>query len=126
MRDEGGQALAEFALVLPVLLGLVTVMLSAGNIYRNYLSLTDAVRNGARVAVVSRTAADPTGTAVAAVVNAGSDLNLTSSNVQVTTSPAWQAGADVTVTATYPYTLDLFGIPVTSGTISSSTTVRVE
>jgi hypothetical protein len=32
----------------------------------------------------------------------------------------------VTVSATYPYTLSIFGIAVTSGSLTSSTTERVE
>jgi hypothetical protein len=35
-------------------------------------------------------------------------------------------GSDVTVTATYPYTIDLLGVIVKSGTLSASTTERVE
>jgi hypothetical protein len=93
-------------------------------LYRNYLGLVDAVRAGARVAMVSRTAGNPTATAQTAVVNAGTDLGLTTGNVQVTST--WESGSDVTVTATYPYTLSLFGFSVTSGNLTSSTTMRVE
>jgi hypothetical protein len=93
-------------------------------LYRNYLGLVDAVRAGARVAMVSRSASNPTAATTSAVVKAGGDLGLTTSNVQVAST--WQTGGDVTVTATYPYTLSLFGFSVTSGNLSSSTTMRVE
>jgi Flp pilus assembly protein TadG len=125
VQDEGGQAVVEFALVLPILLAIVTAIFSFGIIFKNYLTLVDAVRNGARVAAVSRSASDPATTAKTAVVNAGSDLGLTTSNVTVNPGP-WTAGSSVTVTASYPYTISVFGIAVTTGSLTSSTTVRVE
>lgn len=124
LRGEGGQATVEFALVLPLLLATVYAIFEFGTVFHNYLGLADAVRTGARVAIVSRSAPDPTAAATTAVVNAGSDLGLTSANVAV--SSTWQPGTDVTVTATYPYTLSLFGFSVTSGNLTSSTTMRVE
>ena len=39
---------------------------------------------------------------------------------------AWEHGEDVTVTATYPYEIDLLGLVVASGQLESSTTERVE
>jgi hypothetical protein len=52
--------------------------------------------------------------------------NLDQTKLTAAVSSTWVKGSDVTVTATYPYTIRLFGIPVTSGTLSSSTTERVE
>jgi hypothetical protein len=101
-----------------------TAILSFGITFKNYLALTDAVRSGARVAVVSRGVADPTGAAKSAVVNAGSDLGLTTADVQVAST--WGPGSDATVTASYPYSISVFGIAVKTGSLTSSTTVRVE
>ena len=39
---------------------------------------------------------------------------------------AWEHGGDVTVTATYPYEVDLLGLVVASGQLESTTTERVE
>jgi hypothetical protein len=48
-------------------------------------------------------------------------------NVFVTpTSANWDPGSDVTVRATYPYSISLLGVVVKSGTLTSSTTERVE
>jgi hypothetical protein len=41
-------------------------------------------------------------------------------------SSTWDSGADVTVTASYPYSISLLGIVVKSGQLSSKTTERVE
>jgi Flp pilus assembly protein TadG len=95
-----------------------------GILFNQQLNLTDAVRSGARTAAVSATASDPVGAAKAAVLSADGGLGLTTDEVSVTST--WQAGTTVTVTASYPYTLSLFGIPVRSGSLTSATTERVE
>lgn len=51
-RNEKGQALVEFALVLPLLLALVCGIIDFGWIYYNQISLNNAAREGARYAVV--------------------------------------------------------------------------
>jgi|SwirhisoilCB1_FD_contig_61_785504_length_947_multi_5_in_0_out_0_2 hypothetical protein len=94
------------------------------SVYQQYLTLTDAVRAGARVAVVSRTAPDPSGTAKAAVTQAASDIDLTPGDVTVTST--WASGSDVTVTATHDYSISIIGLPIKTGVLSSSTTERVE
>jgi Flp pilus assembly protein TadG len=53
-KNEEGQALVEFALVLPVLLLVVTGILVFSVFLNNYLTLTDAVSTGARQLSISR------------------------------------------------------------------------
>jgi hypothetical protein len=88
------------------------------------MNLTDAVRSGGRVAAISRTEPNPTLNAQNAVLNAAGGLKTAEMNVQVTST--WQPGADVTVAATYPYTISIFGIALQTGSLTSSTTQRVE
>lgn len=95
-----------------------------GLTFNNYLDLTDAVRSGARVAAVSRSVPDPNGASESAVRRAANGL--TQTKLVVTVNSTWQPGSDVTVTGSYPYTLTIFGIPVHSGSLTSSTTERVE
>ena len=71
IRDERGQTMAEFAIVLPVLVVLLFGVIQFGILFNNYVTLTDAVRAGARTAAVSRNDADPTGAATTAVRNVG-------------------------------------------------------
>lgn len=52
-RDERGQALVEFALVVPLLLMLVIGVFEFGRAYNVYQVITDAAREGARTAVVA-------------------------------------------------------------------------
>jgi hypothetical protein len=102
----------------------VTAIVEIGMTYNHYLGLTDAVRSGARVGAVSGSASDPEDTTEQAVRSAASGLQQSKLDVEVDSS--WQSGADVTVTGSYPYTVTIFGIPVRSGSLTSSTTERVE
>ncbi len=57
-KDNKGQALVEFALVLPLLLLLLMAVIEFGNIFHSYLLLTTASREGARMGVVGHTDAE--------------------------------------------------------------------
>jgi len=124
IRNERGQTIVEFALVLPLLAMLLLGIVQFGVVFNDYVSLTDGVRAGARKAVVSRQLADPVATAEAAV-RGSADLS-GDLQINVTASPRWERGADVTVTATYPYEISLLGLVVKSGRLRSSTTERLE
>jgi Flp pilus assembly protein TadG len=124
IREERGQTMAEFAVVLPVLIVLLFGIVQFGILFNNYVALTDAVRAGARAAAVSRQASDPSGTATTAV--RASAANLNQANLGVSVSSTWAPGAPVTVTATYPYSISLLGWVVTSGSLTSNTTEAVE
>jgi Flp pilus assembly protein TadG len=123
---EEGQALVEFTLVLPVFLVLVLAIIQFGIAFHQYLVLTDAVRAGARVASVSRFAPDPVAAATDAVVAAAGDLDEDVLAPRVEVDSTWEAGSTVTVEASYPYSLDIFGIVVKSGDLTSKTTEPVE
>ena len=125
IRSERGQTMAEFAVVLPVLLLLVFAVAQFGITFNNYVTLTDAVRSGARVAAVSRLDSSRVSDTQQKVIQAAGGLNLTTAQVSVT-SPTWQHGDDVQVTAIYPYSISLFGVVVKSGNLTSTTTERVE
>jgi len=134
IRNQKGQAFVEFALVLPILLLLVFGIIQFGILFNNYLTLTDAVRAGARQAAVSRTLSDQVGPAIARVRAAAANLDTDPSVLPVTVTPydpskgtqSWVQGGDVTVIATYPYSISLLGLVVKSGRMTSQTTERVE
>jgi Flp pilus assembly protein TadG len=123
-RNEQGQTLTEFAMVLPILLLVLFAVIQLGIVFNNYVTITDAARAGARKAVVSRQAPSPASVTSTAVRN--SAANLDQSKLGVTVSSTWVQGQDVTVTATYPYEVSLLGLVVQSGTLSSKTTERLE
>jgi Flp pilus assembly protein TadG len=127
-NGESGQALVEFTLVAPILFIILFAIVQFGIAFMHSVALTDAVRAGARKAAVSRTAADPTGSTKTAVLDAATDLNSStlSSRITVTASGGWQAGNSVTVSATYPYSINILGVVVASGDLHSATTERIE
>lgn len=121
---EAGQALVEFTLVLPLLVVLLLAIAQFGIALNHYLVLTDAVRAGARAASVSRLSPDPAAVAADAVRAAAGDLD--AADLRVDVSSPWEPGSDVTVEASYPYALDVFGIVVKSGSLTSRITERVD
>jgi Flp pilus assembly protein TadG len=124
LRSERGQSLTEFALALPILALLLFAVIQFGIVFNNYVTLTDATRAGARKAAFDRQVPNPAAAAISAVRSSATDLK--QSDLAVTVSSTWQPSSDVTVTATYPYSISLLGMVVKSGRLSSSTTERVE
>ena len=116
--------MAEFALVLPILVLLLFGVIQLGMVFNDYLSLTDAARAGARVAAVSRHSEDPVGSATKATRAAAQDLEPSKLTVSVTST--WEHGSEVAVSASYPYSVSLLGFVVKSGTLTSATRERVE
>jgi Flp pilus assembly protein TadG len=116
--------MVEFALALPILALLLFAVIQFGIVFNHYVTLTDATRAGARKGAVARRDPNPQSLTIAAVRNSATDL--TQSDLAVTVGSTWLPGADVKVTATYPYTISLLGMVVKSGRLSSTTTERVE
>ena len=133
-RDESGQAITEFALILPILMALLLGIIQFGIVFNNYVTITDAARAGARKAAVSRFLGD-NGTAAQAVArNSAQGLNQAKLGVSVKacsgancSSSAWNiSGSDVVVTTTYPYTVNILGWTVKAGNLTSTTKERLE
>jgi Flp pilus assembly protein TadG len=116
--------MTEFALVMPLLLFLLLGVIQFGIVFNNYITLTDAVRAGARKGAVSRRLSSPETAVETQVRNAATDLK--SSDLQVTVASTWTQGSDVSVTATYPYDIKLLGLVVKSGRLHTTVTERVE
>jgi Flp pilus assembly protein TadG len=116
--------MTEFALVLPLLVLLLFGVIQFGIAFNNYITLTDAVRAGARKGAVARHLSDPAAAVEAQVAGAATDLK--ASDLDVTVASTWEHGEDVTVTATYPYSISLLGLVVKSGDLETKATERVE
>ena len=125
-HDERGQTMVEFAIVLPVLCLLLFGAIQFGILFNNYVTLTDAVRAGARKAAVSRqiSGTTPRQACIDQIKASASDLDL--SKLQADCQSTWQPASDVTVTATYPYSISLMGLVIASGNLKSTTQERVE
>jgi Flp pilus assembly protein TadG len=123
-KREQGQTLTEFAMVLPLLALLLFGVIQFGIVFHQYVTLTDSVRAGGRQGAVSRDLANPQAVVIDRVQRSAADLD--PGKLGISVSSSWTQGDDVTVTATYPYDISLLGVVVKSGTLSASTTERVE
>jgi len=74
LRGRAGQAMAEMAIVLPILVLLVMGIIEFGLAFRTHQIVTNSAREGARVAVVPSSTTDDTRTAVESRLN-NSGLN---------------------------------------------------
>lgn len=121
-RKQRGGSLIEFTLVMPVLLLVMTGMVSFGLALHNILVLTNAVNNGAQQLAFSRgQTTDPCATAYTAIHSAAPTLTtgLTlsfvingtsySGNTCTSGSSNMVQGASAQVTANYPCALGVFG-----------------
>jgi Flp pilus assembly protein TadG len=125
-NGESGQTLVEFAALLPVLCLLLFGIIQFGVVFHDYISVTDASRVGARKAAVSRFVGDDGAAAEAAALEAATSLD---DDLVTATCDAddWDdAGSDVSCTVTYPYSIEVLGMPVVNGTLTSVTTERLE
>jgi Flp pilus assembly protein TadG len=146
VRREQGQAMVEFAVILPVLLILVTGIIQFGTLYNKYIVLTDAVRAGARILSVGRGLDNPCDPGVTQALQAGTSIGLTASQV----TPGFPSSADycgtgtytygshgntggkevqgdqATLSATQPFTLSVFGMSVVTLNLTASSSNAVE
>jgi len=124
-RDQSGQALVEFVLVLPLLLLVLFGIMQFGLLFYKDIDITSATREGARKASISRDTSCKTAVvnAIAAATGPGIDDGKTVIDVSPATCPA---GQDVTVNVTYPYSMNVLGMVVWSGPMRAKAVVRVE
>ena len=117
--NQKGQALVEFALVLPLVLLLVVGMLEFARAWNLHQAMTDAVREGARRAVLADTW--PVDSAYAPIWRylAQTGYDPTYATMGVCTPPATSCGATspnfkqtglpITVTLSLPYRIWILG-----------------
>jgi Flp pilus assembly protein TadG len=126
LKSERGQTMTELALVLPLLVVLLFGIAQFGIAFNNYLTITDAARAASRKGAVSRTISNPKGTCESAGYAAGGNLKNPGTQFKVTCSSSWLPGTDLTVTASYPFSINLMGWVVSSGQLTTTMKERVE
>jgi Flp pilus assembly protein TadG len=128
-RSTRGQALVEFAIVANILLVLLLAIIQFGVVWSNYVTITDAAREGARRAVVNRSSGQGAmvSAGISAARTAANGLNQSNLSVSVTSQTGtWNLGDPIQVTVTYPYSIAILGVAVKSGNLSSTTVMRAE
>jgi Flp pilus assembly protein TadG len=154
-REEEGSSLVEMSVSLPIMLVLAMGMLTFGLALNNYLQLTMAVGNAVRQVAISQSlsSSDPCATGWSAI----SGTRLTSANIAVTytflsstgsslasypfsagatntctaagntTTGYMNVGNSITVTATYPCDLTVYGVNYAPGCqLSASLTEAIQ
>jgi len=126
IKNCRGQALVEMAFVLPIILLIIMGMVEFGRIFNSYLIVTNASREGARVAVVGGTDTD-INNSIATSTN-----TLVQEDITVDISPVEESRTRGTqVTVTVHYNIEMI-CPIISGIvpnpfpINSSTVMRME
>jgi Flp pilus assembly protein TadG len=119
-----GQAVVETAIVLPVLLLLILSIYQLGIVYDKWQNLDSAAREGARAAVVAPPAQAQSTAVTAAKAAVAGQMNPPPSISFTTTSLAGSAADKVT--ACTPYSINILGVVVKSGTLCRDATLRVE
>lgn len=126
LKNERGQAMVELALVLPILLVLFMGIIEFGRVYHSYLVITNASREGARVAILG--GSDDAISARVGEVTA--DLDQTKIQTVVTPVPAERKSgelAKIDVQYKIPLVFPLFDIVIPNPLpLSSKTVMRVE
>ena len=106
-RRQSGTSVVEMTIVLPLLLLLVFGIGDFGIAYTQWNSLTNAVREGARVGVVFQTSCDPatvTTTIENTVSNFAASSGLDGASIVTTVAnPCAGTGSQLTVRSTIPY-----------------------
>ena len=137
-RDQSGQALVEFALILPVLLVLIFGMLDFGKAYNYWIDSTHLSASAARWAAVNKNPG-PGATLQESIREQADSAELRNGGTEAVADPmqvciSFPDGTanvgdpvEVTVTADYNF-LNFLGIEtgVTSKTITGSSTMRLE
>jgi Flp pilus assembly protein TadG len=123
-KADGGQALVEFALVVPFLLLLLVGIVEFGRGWNQHQVITDAAREGARKAAIFDESIDEAairGTVESALAAAGIDP----ADAEITlTDWAGESNTPVTVAIDLPYQLTFFGSLMRWTTGESSVMLR--
>lgn len=126
LRNQKGQSLVEFSIILPLLLLIIMGIVEFGMMLNSYLTLNNAARDGARYGVIGNSNAQ-----IQSMITSSSP-SLNSADLTITITPADGSrisGNTLTVNLTYNYKLT---VPIISGLLGNSvqlkaqTTMRIE
>jgi Flp pilus assembly protein TadG len=141
LRSQRGQTAVEFSLCALVFFMIVFGLLKVATIYGDYVALQHAARDGSRKGSVTRgtgnaNQATVTAAVKAAVVASSSFLDPNPSVLVVNVTgrdsyaapngTLWEPHDRIEVQVTYPWKLDVLGLPIWSGTMSTTTEAIIE
>lgn len=127
LRNEKGQSLVEFAILLPVLLLLIMGILEFGLMLNSYLTINNSAREGARLGIVSGSNSE--------ISNLITNIspNLDSQNLHVSITPPLEgsrkSGGTISVEVIYNYQVTIPIINNILGNVvvlKAQTSMRIE
>lgn len=126
-RNRRGAAVVEFAVVVPVFLTLVFGMIEYGRMVMVQQIITNAAREGARVAILTTATTSSVSSTVTTYL---SNVSITGATVTVSPNPPTSAtaGTGVTVTVSIPYSSVSWMAPIflSGKTLTASAVMRTE
>jgi Flp pilus assembly protein TadG len=132
IRDGRGQALVEFAVLVPVLMLLLVGVIEVGSWFWTDIDLTSGTREGGRLLAASKNDASAIQDVEARLVqNINSEIDATKLRYSFNPAPAsstplWASGTTVTLTVTYPDELSVLGISASDPNMTTSAQVRIQ
>jgi hypothetical protein len=117
---DRGAAAVEMALVLPLLISMLLGIIDFGRLFNAEIQLSQAAREGARIAALGATAGDPIARALAAAPNPGFSSAVPTGTAIICT-PASAAGDNGSVTLRYAFE---FFLPVPNRTLTQTAVMR--
>jgi Flp pilus assembly protein TadG len=103
LRNQRGAALIETAITIPLVLLVSVAIFEFGRAYQTWQVLTNAAREGARVAVLEAYTDDMVRTRVRQYLNGGSLPNASSAGITIARNEPFMAGSASRVTVNYPF-----------------------
>jgi len=115
IKNEKGASAVEFALILPILIMLVFGIFQFGIAYNNYITITHAAREGARLAAVDLN--NPLLKQI--IIERAYPIPITEADITISTPEGTDIGDPVEVEITYNITVEIplvgsWSIPLTS------------
>jgi Flp pilus assembly protein TadG len=124
-RNERGQALVEFALVVPILLIMVMAIIDFGRAWNLHQTITDAAREGARQAVISNAVTQDSAVAIVAGVIRASGFDPALATVGFPDGFKTGRGEQTTVTIEMPYRFGFLAPFIRLVTLDNSDAIRL-
>jgi hypothetical protein len=124
IKEQKGQSLVEFALVLPLLLLLICGIVDLGRLLFAYSSLNMTAQESVRLGGLGKTDAE----IVAYAINHVSIGKLDPSGVKIEYEPTKKPGNDVKVTLSYslPFITPIMSKIIPAPVLSANSTIRKE
>jgi Flp pilus assembly protein TadG len=103
IRNERGAALLETAITIPLILGVCVAIFEFGRAYQTWQVITNAAREGARVAILADTTDEQVTTIVRNYMQAGQLAAYGSATVGIERTVPFGSNTASKITVTYPF-----------------------